>query len=265
MLIADDAGPSDRPKSLIDGMYEAAASLLRVADIRNRSALHGLDPFDGVALLSTINAVVRRNYEAAGAGLNKDRSSQNWRWHVPQPQIGHRNTSPEVIIERAVTRAAADLRRTDWSNQIPVASGLVEGAGDRRRAIDLVRRLGERHFQLIELKIASDTPLYAAVELAGYVCLWLVARQDRPARPSALLDADTIDLRVLAPRAYYTRYDLRPVELAMDAGARALAAASGVTMTFRYNVLQEAITADAIPAPDRLLEMMDGSEPLHRV
>lgn len=210
-----------------------------------------------------MHAGIRRNYDAAGASGNKNRSSQNWRWHMPQPQIGAGNTSPEVVVERAVAAAAVASDRTDWSNQIPVASGLMAGAGDRRRAIDLARRLGERHFQLIELKIASDTPLYAAVELASYTCLWLVARDDRQARPSALLDAERVDLRVLAPATFYARYDLRNVELAIDAGARALGAAHGVTMTFGYDVLDERIAAATMPQPRELLDLMDSSAPLH--
>jgi hypothetical protein len=55
-------------------------------------------------------------------------------------------------------------------------SGLIAGVADGRRAIDLVHQCGRRHFELIEIKIASDKPLYAAVEIIGYGCIGLLAR-----------------------------------------------------------------------------------------
>jgi hypothetical protein len=183
-----------RPNSLLDGVEKAAARNLGILNLRHRSALTNLASFDGVTVVHEIFDLISRNYDIAGATENKDRSKQNWRWHSLQPQISRHNRSPEVVVERAIASACLELGRTDWANQIPVASGLVRGAGDGRRAIDLVRRYSAQHFELIELKIASDTPLYAAVEIITYCCLWLIARDDRPSRPSPLLDAKEIQL-----------------------------------------------------------------------
>lgn len=252
-----------KPASLIEGVSEIAAKVLGVANVAHSSALQNLQPFDGPSLVSAIYDCVRRNYHESGASVNKNRSKQNWRWHSPQPQIGERNRSPEVVVERAVAAACVALCRTDWSNQIPVTSGLVEGAGDRRRAIDLVRRVGERHFQLIELKVGSDTPLYAVVEMLGYACLWLLAREDRPSRPSPLLEADRVDLRVLAPAEFYKGYSLETVESAVHEGVRSLGERQGVTLSFCFKILDDRIRADAMPAPAMLLELMDYPAQVH--
>lgn len=218
-------------------------------------------PFDGRLLVAAIFETIRQNYLASNATANKDRSKQNWRWHSLQPQTALHNRSPEVVIERAIAAACAALNRTDWANQIPVASGLVEGAGDRRRAIDLARRHGESHFELIELKIASDNPLYAAVEIVGYACLWLLARNDRPARSSALLDAERIDLTVLAPEAYYGRFPVAEIEGSFDEGVRVLGSRMGVPMSFGFRRLDDSIEAGNLPTPLELLDRLEQSLP----
>ncbi|RYE69914.1 MAG: hypothetical protein EOO81_08205 [Oxalobacteraceae bacterium] len=251
------------PDSILAGVYDAAAKHLGIADVGHRSAVANVQAGDALSLFAAVHDAVCRNYVTSNATANKDRSSQNWRWHSPQPQISAHNTSAEVILERAVAAAAVALARTDWSNQVPVASGLVSRTGDRRRAIDLVRRMGEKHFQLIELKISSDTPLYAAVELLGYASLLLIARADPPSRATAILDADTIGLRVLAPAAFYSGYELRELGRALDAGVRALGLAHDVTMSFAFAVLDEALCADALPSGSELLNLFDCHLGLH--
>lgn len=223
--------------------------------------MHKLQPFDGSRLVAGIFGTIHQNYLASNATANKNRSKQNWRWHSLQPQIAPHNRSPEVVIERAIAAACAALNRTNWANQIPVASGLVEGAGDGRRAIDLVRRHGENHFELIELKIASDNPLYAAVEIVGYACLWLLARSDRPGRSSALLDAERIDLTVLAPEAYYRRFPVAEIEGSFDEGVRALGTGMGVAMSFGFRSLDGSIDAGNLPPPQELLDRLEHSLP----
>jgi hypothetical protein len=160
-------------------------------------------------------------------------------------------------VERAIAAACAQLGRTDWANQIPVASGLIGSTSERRRAIDLVRRRGERHFELIELKIASDTPLYAAIEIICYGCIWLIARDDKPSRESALLDADHIDLRVLAPPAYYGPFALKQIEAALDVGVRVLGQRNGAVLTFAFELLDERIRPEALPDQTTLLACLD--------
>jgi len=253
----------EKPNSLLDGVENAAARNLGILSLRHKSALTKLASFDGVTVVREIFDRISRNYDMAGAAENKDRSKQNWRWHSLQPQISPDNRSPEVVVERAIASACLELGRTDWANQIPVASGLIRGAGDGRGAIDLVRRYSAKHFELVELKIASDTPLYAAVEIITYCCLWLIARSDRPSRPSPLLDAREIGLSVLAPAAYYARYSLEEVERSFDQGVAALGLSHGVAMSFSFHVLDEQIRLDGIPDPQILLDLLEALKRLY--
>lgn len=252
---------SNQPKSLLYGVEASVSGALSITSLRHRSAVRKLLPFDGRLLVAVIFETIRQNYLANNATANKDRSKQNWRWHSLQPQIALHNRSPEVVIERAIAAACAALNRTDWANQIPVASGLIQGASDRRRAIDLARRHGESHFELIELKIASDNPLYAAVEIVGYACLWLLARNDRPGRSSALLDAERIDLTVLAPEAYYERFPVAEIEDSFDEGVRLLGNRMGVAMSFGFRRLDNSIDAGDLPTPLELLDRLEKSLP----
>lgn len=233
----------------MEGVERNVCDALGIVNTRHVSALHRLEVPRDLDLVEVIFRTVSGNYERGNAAANRNRSQENWRWHRPQPQIAAHNTSPEVGLERAIVNACARKGRTDWSNQIPVASGLITGAADGRRAIDLVRQCSERHFELIELKIASDTPLYAAVEIVGYGCIWLLARAHPPTLTTAILEADHIDLRVLAPSAYYARYDLAELEAALDHRCRALGHARGVTMSFAFLTLDERL-AGPLPADD---------------
>jgi hypothetical protein len=245
------------PKSLIEGVEQAVIETLGITGLRHRSALRRLSSFNGVMLVEEIHRIIEDNYARSGASANKDRSRENWRWHSLQPQISPKNRSPEVIFERAIAAACDRLGRVDWANQVPVASGMVASARDGRRAIDLVRRRGQRRFELIELKIASDTPFYAAIEIIVYGCLWLIARSDKPSRGSDLLDADYIDLQVLAPSAYYSGFALNQIEAALDAGVRALGRQNDIVLTFAYKLLDERIRTDAILDDATLLACLD--------
>lgn len=231
-----------------------------IASTRHRSALRHLRLTADQDLVDLIFRTVADNYERGNAATNRDRSQENWRWRL-QLQIAARNTSLEVGLERAIAAACGRTGRTDWANQVPVASGLIAGAADGRRAIDLAHQCGERHFELIELKIASDTPLYAAVEIIGYGCIWLLARAYPLSRRSAILEADHVDLTVLAPVDYYRRYDLTELEAALDRGCRALGRAHGVSMTFAFHALDERLVGSSTSDDDELLAALDNRIP----
>ena len=99
----------------------------------------------------------------------------------------------------------------DWFNQVPVASGLINDRSDKRRAIDLVHQREDGSYEFIELKVDSDTPLYAAMEILQYAILYMFARRNERIRGAAsekrLLEATAIHLRVLAPCHYYNGYE----------------------------------------------------------
>jgi hypothetical protein len=121
------------PKSLIDGVEQVVIEILGITGLRHRSALHRISAFDGTILVEAIHRVIESNYARAGASANKDRSRENWRWQVLQPQISIHNRSPEVVVERAIAAACHRLGRIDWANQVPVASGLIASTRDGRR------------------------------------------------------------------------------------------------------------------------------------
>lgn len=243
---------SGAPRSLIEHVEETVRSALGIASTQHRSATRDLRPPPDRDLVDMIFRTVADNHERGGAAANRDRSRENWRWPRPQSRIAAHNPSREVVLERAIAAACERTGRTDWANQVPVASGLIAGAADGRRAIDLVRRRGQGHFELIELKIDSDTPLYAGVEIIGYGCIWLLARKHPPRLRSAILEADRVDLRVLAPPAYYARYDLTALEAALDRGCRSLGQRQGVAMTFAFHALDERL-AGKLPSDDAAL------------
>ena len=259
----EDFSESIRPlASLMDRTEAAVCAALGVHNLRHRAALRRLSDISRTNVPRLLFDVIADNYVRGGATLNKNRSQQNWRWCNIQPQIGAANRSPEVVLERAIAASCLRAGRADWGNQVPVASGLILGASDRRRAIDLVHRRGERHFEFIELKIASDTPLYAAIEIIGYACIWLLARGDRPSRRSALLDAEQIDLRVLAPAAFYGRYELQALESSLHQSLGALGDSHGVTLTFAFDVLDDHLSKGPLAADDALLSLLAARQPL---
>lgn len=250
------------PSSLLHGVEADVSDALGIANVRHKSALHSLNFPDDVDLAATVYETIAANWLAGDADANKDRSRQNWRWTL-QPQIGAENRSPEVVLERAIASACAAAGRTDWANQIPVASGLIRGASDGRRAIDLGQRRGEGHYELIELKIASDTPLFAAVELLGYASLWLLARKDPPAARPALLAAERIDLRVLAPAAFYASFDLHGLECRLSEGLQLLGRSHGVRLSFAFYILPLALTVAVHPKGKCLLRQLERRTALH--
>jgi len=247
------------PRSLIDGVERNVCDALGIASTRHVSTALHLEVDVDLDLADVIFRTVDDNYKRGGAADNRNRSRENWRWHRPQPQSAAHNTSAEVVLERAIALTSKNSGRADWANQVPVASGLILGAADGRRAIDLVHQCGERHFELIELKIASDTPLYAAVEVIGYGCIWLLARTHPPAVTTSILEADHIDLRVLAPPAYYARYDLTELEAVLDRGCRTLGLRHGVRMSFAFLTLDECMVGPLTIGGDVLLRALDNS------
>lgn len=255
-LVIDQAALG-APRSLIERVEEKVCTELGIVSTRHRSAMRNLRLNAEQNLVELIFRTIADNHARGGAAANRDLSQENWRWQRPQSKIAPHNKSPEVILERAIAAACEQTGRTEWANQVPVASGLIAGAADRRRAIDLVHQCGERHFELIELKIASDTPLYAAVEIISYGCIWLLAHATPPSKRSAILEADHVDLRVLAPADYYTRCDLTELEAALAGGCRALGQKRGVTMTFAFHALDERLVGPLIVDNDTLLAALD--------
>jgi hypothetical protein len=135
-------------------------------------------------------------------------------------------------------------------NQVPTASGVV-GSGGRHRNLDLIHRTAPGEYEFIELKVGSDTPLYAAMEAVSYGLIYLCSRLNCEALGYApanmLLSASRVELKVLAPALFYIRCR-RPDELCalqgkLDSGLRRLVASAerlqGLDMSFSFEAFPD--------------------------
>jgi hypothetical protein len=172
-----------------------------------------------------------------------------------------------VLLEKEIVRAYKESRRKDWSNQVPVASGLINATSYRRKAVDLVHQRAEAAFDLIELKVASNNPLYAAMEILENGLVWLLSRQNKAALGyigNPIIEANDLRLVVLAPERFYEldkhldRPDPRiahQIGKPLDRGLAALGKRHGVTLAFQFQVLPH--TFDIKPPYKSVLANLD--------
>ena len=229
------------PASLLEGVNAAICQHLGIRHLGHKSALLEIgqrNAFPAGTVDATYSRIASNWQHCHEAGIGSP-SAANWRWRVPQLAISAHNTSPEVRLERALMVACERLGRSDWSNQVPVASGVAGANAERRRAIDLVHQRGPGHFELVELKVASDTPLYASFEIIGYTCIWLLSRLDLSAPDNPLLTAQAIDAVVLAPTAFYAPYRLDAFRLQLHDDLQRLGHEHGVALSFRFEAFPD--------------------------
>ena len=204
-----------------------------------------------LTLITEVLRRIERNWTASRSTYGKPASKQNWRFEQ-RLEIAEANDSPEVQLERALAAALGD----DWANQVPTASGLTGPHSDRHRHIDLVHRSALGIYTFYELKVASNTPLYAAMELLVRGVLYIFTRQRLAAlgyNPSTkeLFQAHTIHLRVLAPPIFYTGIDLAWLATSLTTGLTdylANISDLALTMDFAFDVFPFAITPADDPA-----------------
>lgn len=192
------------------------------------------------------------------------RSDKNWRLQ-PQTSISERNSSKEKTFEKAVATHCPG-----WVNMIPVASGMLPHKEEGGRRIDLAREVEPGWFELIELKIQSDTPFYAAIEILGYGLLYVPFRRHRHAlgygsQAFPLLDAHRISLRVLAPREFYAPYDLRDTERLVGNGLSSLVDQLGLDHNIDF-LFEQFACGFQWPAshPSYACQVLATKHPIHR-
>ncbi len=246
---AGEAAPTSfeaqSPASLLEGVNSAICQHLGIRHLGHKSALLEIsqrEAFPAGTVDATYSRIARNWQLCREAGIGSP-SAANWRWRAPQMAISAHNTSPEVRLERALIVACERLGRSDWSNQVPVASGVAGAKAERRRAIDLVHQRGHGHFEMVELKVASDTPLYAAFEIIGYTCIWLLSRREPSAPVNPLLTANAIDAVVLAPSSYYAPYRLDALRLQLDDDLQRLGREYGVALSFRFEAFTDRLAS----------------------
>lgn len=131
----------------------------------------------------------------------------NW----PKPD----EAGPETIFEKNLAKEIGIVNES-WANQIPIWSGIRGARSDGKSNIDIGYSTKKGSFNLCELKIASDDPLYAIIELVTYISGYLIARKLTEFAPhkavaeirensQELIDATCVDWQVIAPSEYYNK------------------------------------------------------------
>lgn len=201
--------------------------------------------FDASALIGKIYTKIGNNWDNS---TYHKMSEENWRFDK-KTNVSKKNKSPEVLLERAIINIPQELwpEAADWVNQVPTASGLVSPSADGSRRIDLVHKSGDKEYEFIELKVGSDTPLYAAMEILKYAVLYIFAREHAGMskyvkKENDLLKATKVHLRVLAPVSYYAPYNLSWLENSIDRGLASFLSKFNFKMDFKFETLSLALT-----------------------
>jgi hypothetical protein len=135
------------------------------------------------------------------------------------------------------------LENEGWGNDVPTASGLVDSRG-RGINVDLGHRVTDG-FELVELKLASNTPYNAGCQILRYGAIYMLYRLEpelaKRFKSNEMIRAKHIVLEALAPRRYYSwpDVDLESLEMQFDRGVATFARgrAAGVTLSFRFMAL----------------------------
>ena len=177
---------------------------------------------------------IETNWQLSKPGPQRSPPKQNWRWQK-QPYVDPATSSNEKSLEKAIVRVTGD----DWVNQIPTASGLYDANHDKLRNVDLAHRIKAGEFELIELKVRSDNPLFATMECLKYAALFLFARLHYHPdfqTTSELLSSSITHWRVLAPASYFSGWNLGWLEQEIGEGLCAFSRSrlAGLVVDFAF-------------------------------
>jgi hypothetical protein len=265
---------------ILAGVHDFIDKKLHVSDVGDDSPhyknigsckqVSGTKPppnFRGVEFIRDIYQKIEANWNG-GKG-----SAKNFRWE-PHPSLtmgktGKGHTGAEVPFERAIV-ILSELKHGyglgSWTNEVPVASGLIDGGSPGVRAIDLIHRhSGEVEYDFIELKMppekSGETPLQAAIEILLYGLLYVFSRvhmkelennrtdglreELKKGGNERLLGTATkrVNLFVVAPDKFYEpskgkKYELSWLEQELDIGLREFLKTVhpelGLLMRFRF-------------------------------
>src|SRR5579859_421354 len=194
---------------ILSGIDPLVDTALGVADVgegqphyQHRESWDRLAKLQGVPdrwpdLVSRMSSLIENNWDGRAS-----RGLQNWR-HSQERTIAKANASLEKCIEKGVVNVAGSA----WTNQVPICSGVNDGR-DGKRCVDLALLNGE-DLELVELKVNSNTPLFAAVEVLIYGLVYRFSRRHRdtlgytPRKNPLVFNVTRVALKVLAPGDYY--------------------------------------------------------------
>jgi hypothetical protein len=256
--------------SILDGVHDIIDTMLQCGVgtppcYRHRTNYLALDTstLNEALLVETIYTQICRNVNERA--LERAGSRRNWRW-AKQSCMSEWNPSREKRLETAIARATGD----DWVNQVPTASGVM-GSQERHRNLDLVHRFARGEYEFVELKVDSDTPLYAAMEILCYGLIYLCSRQYASTLGytvyNELLRASRVKLKVLAPLAYFAdrgrRGELCRLQEKLHTGLGALLTGRCANLGFRMGFRFEAFPDEcAWETEEQVLTLLERRYPL---
>jgi hypothetical protein len=189
---------------------------------------------DARPFLDACYSRIQQNWLAAIDSGYTNPSKENWRWkrHL---DLAPQNASPELQLERAIVASCGE----SWSNQMPVASGLVGPASNKRAAVDLVYREDPTTYSLIELKVDSDNPLFAAIEILIYGLLFAWSKNNQETlgydkQNQPVLGAIDITLGVLAPERFFDGLNLSAFATVLNRGLAEFGEQHGLLLAFEF-------------------------------
>jgi hypothetical protein len=212
--------------------------------------IYGTDKF----LTDAYNRIHKNWCNAVSAG-ESSYSQENWRWkrHL---ETSAENNSAEVPLERAIVSALGE----NWSNQMPTASGLVGAHEDRSSNVDLVWRKDPDSYSFFELKVESNNPLFAAIEILLYGLLFVWSRNNQAeleydTEIQPVLRASKIELCSLAPRKFYQEFYLRNLSDALNQGLGTFQHRRDLELSF--NFVQFPSTINSESEPEKIVAAID--------
>ncbi len=181
-------------------------------------------------------------------------------------------------------QVAISLQSEGWGNDVPTASGLVD-RNARQMNVDLAHQWGDG-FELVEVKVDSDSPIEAALQILRYGAIYLLYRLEPDLvsrfKTHSMLRARWISLEVLAPRRYYkaSNMDLRHIEKRLNWQVQQFVSsrATDLAMSFRFTAfpddflyapgiedarIRSAVHRRVAPSSNPVSVIGCGGEPIH--
>lgn len=238
-------------KNVIDGVNNIIDESLGITHIggsphyRHRKSCASLirspESFDGYKVICRIYDQLEQNFMRPENRFHTlGPSVENWRFEK-KLYLDKSNNSKEKTLEKNIVKFGSE----DWVNQVPTSSGIISSASDKLRNIDLVRRVEDDVYEFIELKIDSDTPLFAAFEITINGLIYLLSKRhysEKYLADKEIFLSDKIILKTLAPKSYYSIGDLKWLASELNCGLRNLLNdkfSNKVQMNFTFSAFPE--------------------------
>ena len=228
--------------SLFEGVDSVLCRFLRIGkrnDLNHKTRVLTISARGSAVLIKEVYNTLGSNY----CGAVTSPSQKLWACRHAT-KITADNPSREKMLEKAVALLAQNGHMGGWFNQCPVASGIIDPAADKKRAVDLVH-VSDTAASLIELKWGeSNTPAYALFEILEYGLAYLFTRAHQQAfglagRP--VMGVRHVTLEVVAPPAFFARNDQR------DIFARMNTALADFVQTQTHGTWSMSLEASAFP------------------